>query len=901
MSQSLLDEIIDRFESLPQEEKDAVLKAVDVSTGSMPWVPLPGKQMDAYFCEADELFYGGAAGGGKGLLPSEKIATPFGFREIGKLKVGDSVLSRDGTATKVIGVYPQKRQEVYRVCFSDGAEIITDAPHKWNYSIAGKTWRKSKRKWKVGTTEQLKEFVDSGKNVLIPLCDPVRFTKAYKEDMRVIEPYVLGLLLGDGYTAQSGKGAKWSFSTEDKELLEALPGNWVRDNGCSYRLRGEWREKYFREFERLGLVGCKADTKFIPDSYKFNSIDGRFSLLQGLMDTDGYISKDGKAYYTSTSKRLAYDVRWLVLSLGGKATITNRVPVCTNGAGGRVNGNTAWTVYIRMPDNADIVRLGRKKRLAGKYNGGGVTLKRRITSIEPCGHEETICIAVDHPESLYIASEDFIVTHNTDLGIGLALTAHRNSLFLRRERDTAKDAFDRVENVLNTTEGRNAADLVWKHQSGDIERRVKFSGCKDEKDKQKYKGRPHDLYVFDEISDFLKSQFMFIKTWNRSAVEGQRCRVLCTGNPPTTAEGLWVIEYWAAWLDPKHPNPAKDGELRWYTTDKTGIEHEVDGRGPHTFHYEDGSTETIMARSRTFIRAMLADNPYLMNTEYGANLDALPAELRLAYRDGRFDISLEDNPKQVIPTQWILEAQQRWRDVYFGKPPKNVPMCSIGVDIAQGGDDDTVLAPRHDGWYAPLITAKGKDTPDGKSVVALVVQHRRDGALPIIDMGGGFGGATSEKMTDNKIKHAKYKGGAGSKARSKCGTFCFYNKRAEAYWRFREALDPEQPGGSDIALPDDPKLVADLSAPLFDYKRSSGGFLELKITPKEDLIKSLGRSPDRGDAVIMGWTDGQKADSYATIWNSNQSPQVKMGHNNARSSTPSGKTSVNVGYSNRRR
>ena len=489
----------------------------------------------------------------------------------------------------------------------------------------------------------------------------------------------------------------------------------------------------------------------------------------------------------------------------------------------------------------------------------------------------------------------------TDLGIGLGLNAHRNTLFLRRERDTAKDAFERVEEVLNTSEGRNAADLVWRKQEGDIERRIKFSGCKDEKDKQKYKGRPHDLYVFDEISDFLKSQFMFIKTWNRSAAEGQRCRVLCTGNPPTTAEGLWVIEYWAAWLDPKHPNPAEEGELRWYTTDKYGVEHEVDGRGPHTFYHEDGSEETIKARSRTFIRATLSDNPYLMKTEYGANLDALPADLRLAYRDGRFDVSLEDNPRQVIPTQWILEAQQRWKAVHGGKPPKNVPMCSMGVDIAQGGDDETILAPRYDGWYADMIAVPGKDTPNGASIVALVVQHRRDGALPVIDMGGGFGGATSEKMTDNKMEHSKYKGGAGSTARSKCGTFTFYNKRAEAYWRFREALDPEQSGGSDICLPDDPKLVADLSAPLFDYKRSKGGFLELKITTKEDLIKNLGRSPDRGDAVIMAWTDGQKADSYASIWHGDKNPKVKMGHNEARRTTSGAQSSVQMGHQSRRR
>lgn len=463
----------------------------------------------------------------------------------------------------------------------------------------------------------------------------------------------------------------------------------------------------------------------------------------------------------------------------------------------------------------------------------------------------------------------------TALGIGLGITAHERTLFLRREREQAMDAFESVEEMLGSAKGRNGQQLRWDIGNS----MIRFGGVKNEKDKQKFKGRPYDLYVFDEISDFLKSQFLFIKTWNRSATPGQRCRVVCTGNPPTTAEGLWVIEYWGPWLDPKHPNPAKDGELRWYTTDKHGRELEVDGAGPHRIEHEDGSVEEILARSRTFIRAWLADNPYLQNTDYRANLDALPAELRLAYRDGRFDLSLEDNPRQVIPTQWIVAAQQRWRDVWKGRPPEGVPMCAIGTDIAQGGKDDTVLALRHDGWYAPLIVVPGKDTPTGASVVALLVQHRRDAALPIIDMGGGYGGATSERLDENNIKHEKYKGSAASTAKSKCGTFYFANKRAEAYWKFREALDPEQPGGSDIALPDDPKLVADLAAATFEVKRGKNAGMVVTITSKEDLTDMLGRSPDRGDAVVMAWTSGQKADSHGMIWRQSRSmPSVRMGH-----------------------
>lgn len=468
----------------------------------------------------------------------------------------------------------------------------------------------------------------------------------------------------------------------------------------------------------------------------------------------------------------------------------------------------------------------------------------------------------------------------TDLGCGLAINEHERTLILRREREQVHDIFERIGGILNTTNGRNGQQLRW-DINGKI---IRCGGCKQEKDKQKHKGRPYDLYVFDEISDFLKSQYQFIITWNRSATPGQRCRVLCTGNPPTTPEGLWVIERWAAWLDPKHANPAKDGELRWYAFDKEGAELEVDGPGPHLIQHTDGTTESVTARSRTFIRAMLKDNPYLMATDYGRSLDALPAELRAAYRDGRFDLSLEDNANQIIPTSWIIAAQKRWTP----KPPDGVPMCAIGVDVAQGGPDETVLAPRHGGWYPPLIATPGKLTPNGASVVALIIQHRRDNALPIVDLGGGYGGATKEKLEENSLPVSGYKGALGSNARSRDGNFSFCNKRTEAYWKFREALDPNQQGGSDIQLPDDARLVADLAAVTFWVKKGKNG-LEIHAETKEDVTEKLGRSPDRGDAVVMANTDGPNAGTDGHLWikgqtrnNRNHQYKVILGHQSAR-------------------
>ena len=464
----------------------------------------------------------------------------------------------------------------------------------------------------------------------------------------------------------------------------------------------------------------------------------------------------------------------------------------------------------------------------------------------------------------------------TDLLIGLAMTAHTDSLILRRENNQARKLSDRVEGITGNTDGRSLSPIVqWKFR----DRTIELGGCQHEKDKEKRKGMAHDLKAFDEICDFTKSQYVFIKTWNRSVKEGQRCRVVATGNPPTTAEGLWVIEYWAPWLDPRFPNPAEDGELRWVISDANGNDKWVDGPGTYELTDDDGKTQTVTAKSRTFIRAKLEDNIYLKNTDYGATLDALPLELRAAYRDGAFDKSLKDNSKQVIPTSWVLAAVERGKEQ--PRVPHDVPMCAIGVDPTGGGDDECTLAPRHDGYYPPLIVVPGKSVPFGKDIAGLIVANRRDGALPIVDVGGGYGGTTCEKLQENDIKYYAYDGSKPVATRDKSGKLKMANKRAETYWRFREALDPSQAGGSPIILPNDSKLIADLCAPTFEV--TVRGIL---VEPKEEIKARLGRSPDRGDAVTMAWCEGAKLSqikdgNWKNVGRQNF-PQAVLGHQDRR-------------------
>jgi hypothetical protein len=187
----------------------------------------------------------------------------------------------------------------------------------------------------------------------------------------------------------------------------------------------------------------------------------------------------------------------------------------------------------------------------------------------------------------------------TELGLGLALTVHKRSLLLRRINKDAVKLAERVAEILGRRTGYNGQLQRWKLRN----RMVVFSGCEHEDDKQRFKGDPYDFIYFDEGTDFLVSQYRFIIGWNRSADAKQRCRVVVGSNPPTTAEGLWVIRHWSPWLDPMHPHPAHPGELRWFTTGPDGSDIEVVDRGPHLVNGEN-----VLARSRTYIPARLADN-----------------------------------------------------------------------------------------------------------------------------------------------------------------------------------------------------------------------------------------------------------------------------------------------------
>lgn len=471
--------------------------------------------------------------------------------------------------------------------------------------------------------------------------------------------------------------------------------------------------------------------------------------------------------------------------------------------------------------------------------------------------DKTIWRPLPGPQSMAYYSPADVVGYGgaagggkTDLIAGLTLTSHRRALVVRREKAQTEGIVQRLAELLGGTPGYNGQKGTWKLPVGN-QCLVEFAGLDNLGDEHRFQGRPHDLKAFDEVTEQRESQVRFLMGWRRSNIASQRTRVLMTFNPPTSAEGRWVLEYFAPWLDKGHPVPADPGEIRYFARVGDRDLEVVDGScfvlegttlvydfDPADFRPED----IIKPVSRTFIPARVTDNPYYMATDYMATLQALPEPLRSQMLYGDFTAGMEDSPWQVCPTKWVEEAMKRW----VAKLPKP-RMDSMGVDVARGGKDNTVISRRHDMWFDELLAYPATQTPDGPTVTALTLAHRRDAApihIDVIGVGASpydflrqaraqvIGVNVAEKATETDIS----------------GRLQFANLRTQLWWKMREALDPANATG--IALPPDQRLLADLCAPTWQPRGTT-----IYVESREEIIKRIGRSPDYASAVLLALMD----------------------------------------------
>lgn len=460
----------------------------------------------------------------------------------------------------------------------------------------------------------------------------------------------------------------------------------------------------------------------------------------------------------------------------------------------------------------------------------------------------------------------------TDLGIGLALTKHHKTAFFRQHATELTGIYDRLAEVLGA---RNYRDQhgTWNVPGGPYgERHLRFGSFANPGDETKEQGKEKDLIVLEEAANMLEHQARFVLGWLRSA-RGVRTQALMTFNPPTTSEGRWVVRYFAPWLDKRHLVPADPGELRWFVGTADNPDHEVIDNRPRVciggrlyteFNRREHKREDVLVpRSRTFIPARVVDNPYLAGTAYMATLQQLPEPLRSQMLYGDFTAGIKDSEWQVIPTAWVDAACERWR-----KRDRKPPMLSVGVDVARGGDDNTIIARLHeDNWFDEPLVYPATTTPDGPTVAALALAARRE-AAPIHLEITGVGASPFDFLQQAGQQVMGVNPAEAAPGPDKSGQLLFANVRSWMWWSLREALDPSSNFG--VALPPDKRLIEDLTTPRWALRGKT-----IYVESREDLLKAarLGRSPDWGSAYALAWIRTPRKRDLAAL-----GPQIPAAH-----------------------
>jgi len=455
---------------------------------------------------------GARNGVGKSQPLYSKIKTPEGWTTMGDILPGDKVSTPDGGYSTVLDIFPQGERPVYRIHFADGRSTDADEHHLWDvYSHAFRSG-----KAKTLTTLELIEHqnrygVYKNKSTGYLYTPNIIPTDINDSDLP-LDPYFLGAMIGDGSFSVSGVG----FSNADDELIETmskrLPDNtvMVKKHGDNYDysfkcIKRVKHRQLLIDLKALKLYGCLSDNKFIPEIYKSSSLSQKIKLLQGMVDTDGYVGKNGSVSICTVSEQLAYDIQELVWSIGGSARINLAANSGYKKDGVFIKCKQAYNISIMYHTPKLLSNLTRKKDSLPGDNYQYKNRKPRITQIEYIGKEITKCILIDHPDHLYI-TDNYIVTHNTTIlnGLsyalyGMALTKIKKDNLINKSNSKnmmVTCEFERNGQVYHIERGRRRN--VLKFYAGENELHVDDEAQGDSRETQKAIedsfGMSHDMF-----------------------------------------------------------------------------------------------------------------------------------------------------------------------------------------------------------------------------------------------------------------------------------------------------------------------------------------------------------------------------------------------------------------------
>jgi predicted phage terminase large subunit-like protein len=602
------------------------------------WIPHKPTPKQLIFLNVDkrEALFGGSAGGGKLLPLDTPLATPHGWTTMGAVQAGDIVFGVDGLPHGVLAASAVQERSGWRLTFDDGAEIVAHDEHRWltfdASELAALTrrdpeWRSRRRERRIsrasgkktsrftaalvarnalhppvclpppaGTIRTTAELVatlytPAGRvNHAIPVTAPL----ALPERELPLDPYVLGVWLGDGKSRVGG------ITSMDAEIVAAVesagfaigwqhqaPGNRATD----YRFDG-----LYQRLRYLGVIR----NKHIPDAYLWASEAQRIALVQGLLDTDGNVGNNGQVEFTNTNRRIVDGLAHVLRSLGHKIRIREgRATLYGKDCGVKyVLKFAPLQQLFRLPRKAERLKLAERRTTRFRYLVGAERVERQSMR----------CIRVSAPDGLYLAGESFIATHNTECLLMAALQyvdvpSYKAMLF----RETLQDLrlpgglIPRSHEWLDDTPARwNDNQHQWTFPSGAT---LSFGYLANEEDHLRYKGMEAQFIGFDELTQHREHQYRYLFSRLRRLATAQQVpiRMRSATNPGGPGEA-WVRERFG--LDPEHPE----------------------------------QRSAAIDAARIFIPSRLEDNPYLDTAEYEASLNELPLADRLQLRYGDWTI-----------------------------------------------------------------------------------------------------------------------------------------------------------------------------------------------------------------------------------------------------------------------
>lgn len=629
--------------------------------------PQEGAQKQFLSTEADIVLYGGQAGSGKALAIDTPILTTEGFKTMGELKSGDYVFGSDGKPTMITYAFdPYIAKNVYKLIFDTGASIISDAEHLWhtwtieereslhrisaefreNRPLIGtgkrpdlalrnqenaKKYQPNIPMGKIRTTQDIVNTLINYKgkiNHTIDLPAPLDNNNKWECE---IDPYLLGCWLGDG-TSSTG-----CITSSNQEIIDIISQHniIIKQPSNKYTYRVQNLTTRLKKYNFL-------NNKYIPDWIMLVSVSDRLSVLQGLMDTDGYISIDGRIEFCVTNEVLAYGVYRLIVSLGIKSFI--------NKSDAKLYGRKISDRYrIYFTSELPIFKLSRKLL---KHNKDiRITQKKLYITKAIIEKPQMVrCISVGNIDKLYLAGHNLIPTHNS---FALLLDPLRwidykkfTGLILRRNITEIKSTgglWAESQHIYRPMCGKpNKQELTWTFKSG---ANIKLSHLENEDTIYKYQGAQICYLAFDELTHFSQDQFFYMISRNRS-VSGIKPYVKCTTNPDKDS---WVRKFIDWWIDPDTGKaiPERSGIIRYFMRyDRLIIWGDTRDEVLDYYreHISPNVRDDMPVKSFTFIPAKLEDNQILLKKDpsYEANLLLQNKVEMERLRMGNWNISYSD-------------------------------------------------------------------------------------------------------------------------------------------------------------------------------------------------------------------------------------------------------------------